>query len=127
MARVGFKTLARGTCVGHAFATPIRWGCAVEAFGCPIQPGQLIHADRQGFLVLPAGEEKGPLEAARYMDDLERWTKIAAARDHAGKSTSAFLNALDEAYHNSRTTAREHFSREGEAWDASCPRSRATL
>ena len=29
----GFKALARRLCVGHAYATPVRWGCEVEVFG----------------------------------------------------------------------------------------------
>ena len=32
MNNVGFKALARRLCVGHAYATPVRWGCEVEVF-----------------------------------------------------------------------------------------------
>ncbi len=42
-------------CVSHAYSTPVRWGCEVEVFGRQIQPGQLIHADKHGFLAIPFG------------------------------------------------------------------------
>jgi regulator of RNase E activity RraA len=44
MTNAGFKALARRMCVGHAYSTPIRWGCEVEVFGRKVQPGQLVHA-----------------------------------------------------------------------------------
>ena len=47
----GFKTLARRLCVGHAHVVPVRWGCEVTVFGQTVRPGQLIHADKHGFLV----------------------------------------------------------------------------
>ena len=55
MTNAGFKALARRLCVGHAFAMPVRWGCDVEVFGRTVQPGQLIHADKHGFMVIPTG------------------------------------------------------------------------
>ena len=30
---------------------PVRWGCDVEVFGRKIKHGQLVHADKHGFLV----------------------------------------------------------------------------
>lgn len=33
MNAAGFKALARGLCVGHAFSCPVRWGVEVEVFG----------------------------------------------------------------------------------------------
>ena len=38
MNNVGFKALARRLCVGHAYATPVRWGCEVEVFGAKSSP-----------------------------------------------------------------------------------------
>jgi regulator of RNase E activity RraA len=45
MNNAGFKALAKGMCVGHAYSCPVRWNCSVEVFGRKIEPGQLIHAD----------------------------------------------------------------------------------
>ncbi len=52
MRAAGFKTLAQRLCVGHAWATPVRWGGEVEVFGTVIRPGQLIHADHHGFIAI---------------------------------------------------------------------------
>ncbi len=97
MAQAGFKALARGLCVGRAHSCPIRWGGEVEVFGRRIVPGQLIHADKHGFLAIPPGDEPGLLEATRFMDAQECQTVIVAARDAAGKSPLEICEALDRA------------------------------
>ncbi|GAB1452703.1 hypothetical protein MASR2M47_27590 [Draconibacterium sp.] len=53
MCNAGFKALARRLSVGHAHSTPVKWNCEVEVFGRKVKPGQLIHADKHGFLVIP--------------------------------------------------------------------------
>jgi 4-hydroxy-4-methyl-2-oxoglutarate aldolase len=96
MNNAGFKALARRLCVGHAFSHPVRWDCEVEVFGRKIKPGDLIHADKHGFLVIPPEDQERLLEAASLMDANECSTLIAAARsDH--KATSAELLARIEA------------------------------
>jgi len=81
MTNAGFKALARCTCVGHAYSTPIRWDCDVEVFGRKVQPGQLIHADKHGFLPIPFGEEQGLLDAAKFMDSNECKSIILTGRN----------------------------------------------
>src|SRR5436190_21001012 len=97
MTNAGFKALARRMCIGHAFSCPVRWNCEVEVFGRKILPGQLIHADKHGFLSVPVEDESRLLEAARFMDANECETLIAAARDTAGKGTAEVLGAINEA------------------------------
>lgn len=97
MCNAGFKALARRLCVGHAHATPVRWGCEVEVFGRRILPGQLIHADKHGFLAIPPGEEQGLLEAAAFMDSNECHTMIAAARGSSGLARTEVLRRMNEA------------------------------
>jgi len=97
MCNAGFKALASGTAIGHAYSTPIRWDCEVEVFGCVVRPGQLIHADKHGFLVIPAEDESRILDACRFMDATECQTLIAAARLTSGKSPEEMLQAMDEA------------------------------
>ncbi len=95
----GMKVLARRLGVSHAYGSPVRWGCAVEAFGIRVRPGQLIHADKHGFLVVPEGEEAGLLEATRFMDENECNTLIAAARYTAGtpaQIAEAVCHAADQ-------------------------------
>ena len=99
MTNAGFKALARRLCVGHAHVHPVRWNCEVEVFGRKIQPGQLIHADKHGFLAIPPEDEAGLLDAARFMDANECDTVIPAARGAAGRFGEA---------------ARAKFGRKGE-------------
>lgn len=97
MCNAGFKALARRLSVGHAFVHPIRWNCPVEVFGRRVEPGQLIHADKHGFLAIPFDEEKGLLDAARFMDANECSTVIPAARSTAGLSKAQILRQMDDA------------------------------
>ncbi len=114
MSNAGFKALARCMCVGHAWSTPVRWGCPVEVFGCEILPGQLIHADRHGFLAIPQEDEARVLEAADFMDANECETVIAAARSASGKSSGQILEALSEAGKRFDENRRRHFGSAGE-------------
>jgi len=114
MNQAGFKALARGTCVGHARSCPIRWGVDVEVFGRRIIPGQLIHADKHGFLAIPPGEEARLLDAARFMDSNECRTVIAAGAYTSSKSPAEICEALDKAGQAFGAAAREKFSKKGE-------------
>lgn len=114
MTNAGFKALARRLCVGHAYCHPMQWNCEVEVFGRKIQPGQLIHADKHGFLAVPHGEEQRLLEAARFMDTNECNTVIPAARSANGRPYDEVLQQMDEAGAAFRAAAREHFGKPGE-------------
>ncbi len=114
MNNAGFKALARRLSVGHAYSTPVQWNCEVAVFGTKIKPGQLIHADKHGFLAIPHEDESRLLEAARFMDSNECNTLIAAARNSHGKSMDIILQNLDEATLKFKTAAREKFGKKGE-------------
>ena len=114
MNNAGFKALARRLAVGHACACPVRWGGPVEVFGRRIEPGQLIHADKHGFLAVPFGEEAGLLEAARFMDANECQTMISAARSSHDLTTEQTLAKLDAAAAEFARAAREKYKRAGE-------------
>ncbi len=114
MTNAGFKAIARRLCVGHAHVTPVRWGCTVEVFGRSVEPGQLIHADKHGFLAIPKEDEEKILEAASFMDANECQTVIAAARSGAGKSTDEHLASLADASRKFGENARQRFGRKGE-------------
>lgn len=114
MNAAGFKALARGTCVGHAHSCPVRWGVPVEVFGRRIKPGQLIHADKHGFLAVPPEDEARLLEAARFMDGNECRTVIAAARDTTGRTPAEICDALDRAGAEFKRAATQKFGRKGE-------------
>jgi len=114
MTNAGFKALAARLCVGHAHAAPAKWGCEVEVFGRVIQPGQLIHADKHGFMAIPAGEEKGLLDASVFMDRNECETVIPAARASAGLSSEELLAQLKSGGKAFGENARAKFSKDGE-------------
>jgi len=116
MTAAGFKALARCMAVGHGHSTPVRWGCPVEAFGCTIQPGDLVHADKHGFLAVPPEDQPRLLEAARFMDSNECQTLIAAARDTAGLSPAEIVARLHAASAAFAAAARKKFGRGGE-WE----------
>jgi len=114
MTNAGFKVLARRLCVGHAFVHPVRFNCEVEVFGRKVCPGDLIHADKHGFLVIAPDEQPGLLEAVRFMDANECNTVIPAARDTAGRSTDEILQRIDAAIGEFSKNVKAKFKREGE-------------
>ena len=97
MCNAGFKALARRLSVGHAHSTPVKWNCEVEVFGRKIKPGQLIHADKHGFLAIPEEDIEMLLDASIFMDNNECNTIIATARNTSGKSTTQILKELNKA------------------------------
>ncbi len=110
----GFKALARRMCVGHAYSCPVRWNCEVEVFGRRIEPGQLIHADKHGFIAIRAEEEARLLEAARYLDSQECQTMIASARDSSGLTSEQMLEKFDQAGRQYAQAVKEKFQGSGE-------------
>jgi 4-hydroxy-4-methyl-2-oxoglutarate aldolase len=114
MTNAGFKALARRFCVGHAHVHPIRWGCEVEVFGRTVKPGDLIHADKHGFLVIAPEEQDGILEASRFMDANECETVIPAARASSGLPTEQVLANLAAAGKQFGENVRRKFLRHGE-------------
>ena len=116
MTNAGFKALARRLCVGHAHSIPVQWGCEVEVFGTKIQPGQLIHADKHGFLAVDASEQGELLEASVFMDQNECDTVIAAARSCAGLSSEEAVSRINAAGGEFGKAARERFGSNDGEW-----------
>ncbi len=114
MTDAGFKALARRLCVGHAFVHPVRWGCEVEVFGTTVAPGDLIHADKHGFLVVKPEEQPGLLDAATFMDANECATVIPAAREAADKNSAETVSTMETAIAAFSKNMREKFSGKSE-------------
>jgi len=114
MCNAGFKALARRFCVGHAHSWPARWNCDVEVFGRKITPGQLIHADKHGFLAIPPEDEARLLDATRFMDGNECKTVIPAGRGSAGKSYEAILGDIRSASEAFGAAVQDKFGKRGE-------------
>jgi regulator of RNase E activity RraA len=110
MTNAGLKSLARRLSVGHAHVRPVRWNCEVEVFGRKILPGQLIHADKHGFMAIPPEDEARLLDAALFMDANECKHTIAAARSATGVPTDELLRRLDKARADFVAAAKQKFS-----------------
>ena len=114
MTSAGFKALARRLCVGHAYSHPVRWNCEVEVFGCKVTPGQLIHADKHGFLVVPEEDQADLLEAAVFMDANECNTLISSSKNTFGMTGQELLQTINEAGAEFAEAARNRFGGKGE-------------
>ncbi len=114
MTNAGLKAIARRLCVGHAHAWPVRWNCPVEVFGTAVKPGQLIHADKHGFLAIPDEDEAELLDAVRFMDEQECSTVIEAARSCAGCSMEETLDRIDRARQAFGWHVHQRFGRRGQ-------------
>lgn len=113
MCNAGFKALAHRLSVGHAHSTPVKWNCEVEVFGRKVKPGQLIHADKHGFLVIPDEDLERLLDASIFMDNNECNTIIAAARSAAGKPCEQILKELNDASAQFGKAVRDKFGGKG--------------
>ena len=114
MTAAGFKAIARRLCVGHAAVNPVRWNCEVEVFGRKVRPGQLIHADKHGFLAIPEGDEERLLDAAAFMDANECNTVIPATYSATPETGDAVNRRVTEAIGEFSKAVRGKFQREGE-------------
>ena len=61
----GFQFLAAKVAPAHAFAKPVAFGAEVMVLGMRVRPGDLIHADRHGAVVVPQSVVRAVPEAAR--------------------------------------------------------------
>lgn len=95
MTNAGLKALAKSLCVGHAYSTPVSWGCEVEAFGCTIRPGDLIHADKHGFMVIDEDDCDHLLDAVRFMDQNECDHLLELSRNAQGLPLDEFIRQYD--------------------------------
>lgn len=91
MTNAGIKAIARQTCVGHAYSTPVRWGCSVEVFGCKVMPGDFIHADKHGFMAIDEEDCVHLLEAVKFMDANECNHLLNYSRNAAGVPCDEFV------------------------------------
>jgi 4-hydroxy-4-methyl-2-oxoglutarate aldolase len=74
-----------------------------------VTPGELIHADKHGFLSIPKEDQSRIYDASCFMDKNECETLIAAARSSAGKSSDEVAQSLSEATKQFRQNAEDKF------------------
>lgn len=113
MAASGFKALARRLCVGHGHGALLRWGCDVNVFGCAVQPRQLIHADKHGFLAVPREDEPRLLDATSSLDIAEKQI-LQAARQTNDTNKNEYLRRIEDSIGGFIENVRSHFKGRGE-------------
>lgn len=114
MANAGFKALARRLCIGHFYAWPVEWDIPVTVFGTEVEPGTLMHADKHGFIGIPAEDEGALLAAVRGMDDAECDSLIPNGRYAWGRSHAEVLSGRADAVRRYRELSARVGRGEGE-------------
>ena len=115
MKNAGFKALARRLCVGHAYASPLSWGEPVDVFGTTVKSGDLIHADKHGFLIIPEEDQEHILKATIFMDNNECETVIGASMAYdTAEDQLKLVSKMNEAAKKFAKAAEKEYGRKGE-------------
>jgi len=69
---IGFHFFAGCVQVAHAYVHLEGFGEPVEVGGTVVQSGDLVHADKHGFCIIPAAVAPHVAEACRAIEELER-------------------------------------------------------
>ncbi len=86
----GFPLFAAGTVVSHSYAHIVEVGSAVEVGGLTIRPGDWLHGDAHGVLLLPSEiGDRLPAAAERILDHERRILALCAS----GNATLSQLRA----------------------------------
>lgn len=81
VARLGFHFFAAGVEVSHGYAHLEDFNRPVKVFGMLVYPGDLIHADRHGAVVIPREIAREAAAAARRVEQSERPMLAACGRE----------------------------------------------
>jgi len=99
MKNVGFHAMSRGVTISHSFGVPpLEWDIPITVFGTTVRPGQLIHADKHGFLVVPEEDEEKLLDATEFMDLMERKYVITPGREGVGQHPDQIAKKMGEVF-----------------------------
>lgn len=75
----GFQILGGMTAPSHAFVRPVEFGCPVAIHGMEVSHDDIVHADRHGAVVIPAGAVK-EIKSAIDLISRKEAKILAAAR-----------------------------------------------
>lgn len=90
-----YPAFAREVVVGHSWAHIIDFGLPVTVGDVLVHPGDLIHADRHGVLVIPHEAAPQVAAACRTIVEVER-PLIAVCQDQANFSIEWLISAYSE-------------------------------
>ena len=92
----GFQFLAGRISASHAYARPVGIGGEVEVFGLRVRPGDLIHADRHGAVIVPPALVRALTDAAREVANREaRILAVARGPGCTAEKLIAVFSDLD--------------------------------
>ncbi len=111
MTNAGFKAIAKRMCVGHAYSTPVRWGCEVEVFGVKVKPGQLVHADKHGFMLIDEDDFDALYDAVCFMDANECNHMLQFMRNSSGLTKEEFVEGYRAERQKFDNAWKEHFNK----------------
>jgi len=109
IANAGMHVIAKHSCVGHAYSTPVKWGCEVEVFGTTVKHGDLIHADKHGFMAIDEEDCRYLLEAVRFMDSNECDNLLKLSRNATGMGLDQFIEEYATAVEKFKANAEIYF------------------
>ena len=91
--RLGFHYFARGSVASHANYRIVRTGVPVQILGMAVSPGDLIHADENGVITVPAGVESRLGDAVENVRSRERKVMefVRGAEFHLDRFTSVVM------------------------------------
>ncbi len=72
MEKLGFFTFARSPSVSHSYVHLVDFGGPVRVGGQVVNPGDLLHGDRHGVVIIPREIAPGVADAAVEVDAAER-------------------------------------------------------
>lgn len=89
----GFQILSGVVAPSHGFVHLVDYGGPVSVAGMTVEPGDLVHADRHGAVVVPAGKARETVDAAALV--ARREAGIVAAAREPGAGADAIKAAWD--------------------------------
>ena len=90
----GFQILCAVVAPSHGYIHLEEFGCPVRIAGMAVESGDLIHADRHGAVVVPAGRARAVADAAALV--ARREAVILAAARGPGADAAAIKQAMIE-------------------------------
>lgn len=93
-----FPLFSRRVSVSHAYAHIVEFGSPVEIGGLMIQPGDLVHGDRNGVHTIPG-------EIASELPDMVRW--IQAQEDELTRFCRSSSFSLEELSDRMRSVSQD--------------------
>lgn len=108
MRSIGFHTFAMAPIVSHAYVHIEEFGIPVKVGGVLVHPGDLIHADKHGAIIIPKEIAKQVAAAARDLDAAER---ILINEARSGRATVESLAKANAACREALEWVHKKYSR----------------